>query len=170
MSRALVASSLPESTRFSTFDRRRDRAQRIAQLVTEHGKELVLGLVGGLGLQARRTLQLDQRRALALRLLFIGDVDADAGELPRPFRRVVHHQHAAGQPACLAVGRRDAVLQRLALAARREQLAQRPLDARAVFGVDVTHPLGERAVLGPGIDAEQLGLTGRPAQLVVIER
>ena len=113
------------------LDRGRDRAQRVAQLVAEHGQELVLRLVGRLGLQSRRALQLDQRGALTLRLLLVGDVDADADHLLRLAVGVVDHQHAARQPACSAAGQRDPVFQRLALRGRAANMrAQHLLDAQ----------------------------------------
>ena len=128
------------------FDGRGDRAQRVAQLVAEHGQELVLGAAGCFGLLARFALAGHQRRAFMLGVLAFGDVHhrrhrgAAAPGLVE--QRRGPHQHMARRPAAVAqleldrahrLALRRGALQRL-FVQRQRQAMLKDADGRQAAG------------------------------------
>ena len=86
------------------LQRRDDRRQRIAQLVAEHGEELVLGAVGHLGLGARLALQDEQLPVPLLDALAVGDVEKALTAATIRAVRVIDGRGAGGEDPPRAVG------------------------------------------------------------------
>ena len=154
------------------LDRRRDRRQRVAQLVAEHRQELVLRAVRGFGLEPRRLLALDQRGALLLGALLLAHVDGDADHLLRRAVVGIADQHPARQPARslpASARRRGSRTSRVLAARPSMRRSARPRRARDRPRSMRLDPVGERALGLRRIEAEQLRQARRPGQQVRLE-
>jgi hypothetical protein len=121
-----------------------DGAEGIAQLVAQHGEELVLGAVGRLGVGTRAALAVEKATALLLVAVALRHVPDHAGHAHGGPRLVVHEAAQALDPRHVVRPAHHAVLHAIEGAARLRR-ANGAQDALTIVGMDA---------LPPGLDGD----------------